>query len=62
MIGVGKLVSHAKARVGAVATQAMINPYLGFDGLQHRSSDRSAEELLAAVIEPTPAGTTASAG
>lgn len=26
MVGVGKLVTHARPRTGAVATQAMINP------------------------------------
>jgi uncharacterized Ntn-hydrolase superfamily protein len=54
MVGVGKLVSHAEASVGAVATQAMINPYLGFDGLRHMGSGRSAEEALATVIDADP--------
>lgn len=30
---VGKLLTHAAAGVGAVATQARLNPYLGIDGL-----------------------------
>lgn len=33
MPAVGKLLTHAAAGVGAVATQARINPYLGIDGL-----------------------------
>lgn len=34
MPGVGKLLTHARTRVGAVATQGQLNPYLGFDGLE----------------------------
>jgi len=30
---VGKLLTHAAAGIGAVATQARLNPYLGIDGL-----------------------------
>ena len=33
MPAVGKLLSHAAAGAGAVATQAQVNPYLGLDGL-----------------------------
>jgi uncharacterized Ntn-hydrolase superfamily protein len=50
MVGVGKLVTHARPRVGAVATQAMINPYLAFDGLDHLAAGSSAQEALDAVI------------
>ena len=31
---VGALVPHIAARVGAVATQALVNPYCGIDGLK----------------------------
>ena len=34
MPAVGKLLTHAAAGAGAVATQARINPYLGIDGLR----------------------------
>lgn len=54
MVGVGKLVTHARARTGAVATQAMINPYLAFDGLEHLAGGRSAKEALDAVIAADP--------
>lgn len=54
MIGVGKLVTHARARVGAVATQAMVNPYLAFDGLAHLAAGRSAQQALDAVIAADP--------
>src|SRR5690606_4128200 len=43
---VGKLLSHAAARIGAVATQAQINPYLGLDGLKFLSDGCSAQQVL----------------
>ena len=46
MMGVGKLVSHARARVGAIATQAFINPYYGFDGLKLLARERPPQEVL----------------
>jgi uncharacterized Ntn-hydrolase superfamily protein len=52
MPGVGKLVAHARAGLGAAASQAMMNPYLAFDGLQLLSegvpADRAVEQLIAA--------------
>jgi uncharacterized Ntn-hydrolase superfamily protein len=54
MVGVGKLVTHARPRTGAVATQAMINPYLAFDGLAHMAEGRTAEEALETVIANDP--------
>lgn len=54
MVGVGKLVTHARARTGAVATQATINPYLAFDGLAHMADGRGAREALDAVIADDP--------
>jgi uncharacterized Ntn-hydrolase superfamily protein len=50
MVGVGKLVTHARPRQGAVATQAMINPYLAFDALELLADGRSAQEALDEVI------------
>jgi uncharacterized Ntn-hydrolase superfamily protein len=32
---VGKLLTHARPGVGAVATQAKLNPYIGIDGLRY---------------------------
>lgn len=42
---VGKLLTHAAAGVGAVATQARLNPYLGIDGLRLLGEGRSAGEV-----------------
>ncbi|WP_462383004.1 DUF1028 domain-containing protein [Pseudomonas sp. Marseille-QA0892] len=46
MPAVGKLLSHAAAGYGAVATQAQINPYLGIDGLRFLREGCSADEAL----------------
>ncbi|MDH0099005.1 DUF1028 domain-containing protein [Pseudomonas sp. GD04158] len=46
MPAVGKLLSHAAAGVGAVATQAQVNPYLGLDGLALLRQGLSAQEAL----------------
>ncbi|MDP9019930.1 MAG: DUF1028 domain-containing protein [Actinomycetota bacterium] len=53
-VGVGKLVAHARARTGAVATQAMINPYLGFDGLALMAEGVSARDTLNRLLERDP--------
>ncbi len=46
MPAVGKLLAHAAAGVGAVATQARINPYLGIDGLDFLRKGLSAAEVI----------------
>ncbi|MEZ3134452.1 DUF1028 domain-containing protein [Stutzerimonas kunmingensis] len=46
MPAVGKLLTHAAAHVGAVATQAQINPYLGIDGLRFLRQFSPAAEVL----------------
>src|SRR5690606_24655268 len=46
MPAVGKLLSHAAAGIGAVATQAQINPYLGLDGLRFLQQGSSAQQVL----------------
>lgn len=43
---VGKLLTHAAARTGAVATQARLNPYLGIDGLKLLGQGLSAAAVL----------------
>ncbi len=43
---VGKLLTHARAGVGAVATQARLNPYLGLDGIQLLSQGITAADAL----------------
>jgi len=46
MPAVGKLLSHAAAGTGAVATQAQVNPYLGLDGLALLRQGLSARQVL----------------
>lgn len=46
MPAVGKLLSHAAAGCGAVATQAQVNPYLGLDGLALLRAGHSAQAAL----------------
>jgi uncharacterized Ntn-hydrolase superfamily protein len=53
-IGVGKIVTHAKALVGAVATQAWVNPYLGFDGLRLLETGLTAAQVLDRLIQADP--------
>ena len=54
MPGVGKLVAHARAHLGAAASQAMMNPYLAFDGLQLLSDGVPADHAVARLIEADP--------
>ena len=54
MPGVGKLVAHARAHLGAAASQAMMNPYLAFDGLQLLSDGVPADDAVAQLIEADP--------
>lgn len=51
---VGKLLTHAAAGVGAVATQARINPYLGIDGLALLRQGLSATEVLERLKHTDP--------
>jgi uncharacterized Ntn-hydrolase superfamily protein len=46
---VGALVPHVKARVGAIATQALVNPFYGSDGLRLLEQGNGAAETVAAV-------------
>jgi uncharacterized Ntn-hydrolase superfamily protein len=54
MLGVGKLVTHARPGVGAVTTQAYMNPYLGYDGLRRMSGGESAPEALGQLLAEDP--------
>ena len=45
-IAVGMLCSFVKNNVGAIASQAYINPYLGIMGLEYLAKGHSAEETL----------------
>ncbi|MEH6719690.1 MAG: DUF1028 domain-containing protein [Aurantimonas endophytica] len=52
---VGKLLTHAAAGVGAVATQARVNPYLGIDGLACLRDGMPAREARNRLIDMDPA-------
>ncbi len=54
MLGVGKLVSHAFAGVGAAASQAWLNPYLAIDGLRLMADGMAADDALNNLIEKDP--------
>jgi uncharacterized Ntn-hydrolase superfamily protein len=54
MPGVGKLVAHARPQLGAAASQAMMNPYLAFDGLDRLGAGANAEEALEELIAADP--------
>ncbi|MCA1798911.1 MAG: DUF1028 domain-containing protein [Xanthomonadaceae bacterium] len=43
---VGKLLTHARAGAGAVATQAKLNPYLGIDGVRMLRAGLSADDVV----------------
>ena len=47
---VGALVPHARAGVGAVATQALINPFFGFDGLKLLQDGLPAADVIAKLV------------
>lgn len=51
---VGKLVTHAHPHAGAVATQALLNPYLGIDGVQMLREGAGAAEVKAALCARDP--------
>ena len=51
---VGKLLTHAQGGVGAVATQAKLNPYLGIDGLRLLQHGRTAPEVLQILSSEDP--------
>lgn len=47
---VGKLLAHAAPRVGAVATQGKLNPYLGIDGLSLLKDGHRSEAVIETLI------------
>lgn len=47
---VGARVPHIAARLGAVATQALVNPYYGIDGVKLLREGRSPREIVDALI------------
>ncbi|HLU60800.1 MAG TPA: DUF1028 domain-containing protein [Gammaproteobacteria bacterium] len=54
MIAVGKLASHAAPLHGAIATQAELNPYIGYDGLRLLARCLDADEVLRQVLADDP--------
>ncbi|MTV26257.1 DUF1028 domain-containing protein [Nitriliruptoraceae bacterium ZYF776] len=54
MPGVGKLVAHARSNRGAAASQAMMNPYLAFDGLQLVGEGLPAVDVLELLVSRDP--------
>lgn len=51
---IGKLLTHAAPGIGAVATQAQLNPYLGIDGLRHLRDGLAAAEVRERLICEDP--------
>jgi len=51
---VGALVPHVAPRVGAIATQALINPFFGSKGLDLLRADKSAAETVEILIAADP--------
>ncbi len=49
-LAVGSTVPHIRAGVGAVATQAHTNPYLGICGLERLEQSSDAESVLASLL------------
>ncbi len=51
---VGSLVPYVKLGVGAIATQALVNPYYGIDGIQFLSLGQSAGEVIEQLLAGDP--------
>lgn len=51
---VGVLVPYARSGVGAIATQARVNPLLGYDGLDLLERGHTAEETLRILLDSDP--------
>lgn len=50
----GSLASFIRPRIGAIATQSWVNPYLGIDGLELLARGMSANEALATLLRADP--------
>ena len=53
-LAVGAVCSHTQARVGAIATQAYGNPYLGIDGLRLLERGMGVETVLEQLLDQDP--------
>lgn len=49
-LAVGAFVPHAQAHLGAVATQAFTNPYLGIEALRRLAAGQTPEEVVEEVL------------
>ncbi|RUT28602.1 DUF1028 domain-containing protein [Arsenicitalea aurantiaca] len=54
MPAVGSLLQHADSGIGAIASQARVNPYLGIDGLALLREGLSASEVLERLEKTDP--------
>ncbi|GAA0374816.1 DUF1028 domain-containing protein [Micromonospora gifhornensis] len=52
--GVGKLVAHVRHDAGAVATQALPNPFLAYDGLPMLAQGHSPREVMTELLARDP--------
>ena len=53
---VGARVPHVAARIGAIATQALVNPYYGIDGLKLLREGRGPQDIIESLIAAMRAG------
>jgi uncharacterized Ntn-hydrolase superfamily protein len=53
-LAAGGMVPYCRARVGAVASQSFVNPYLGIDGLELLEHGLTAERTLERLVEGDP--------
>jgi uncharacterized Ntn-hydrolase superfamily protein len=51
---VGSLAPYAKAGVGAISTQALVNPFYGIDGLRYLSDGLSVNQTIEQLLEDDP--------
>jgi uncharacterized Ntn-hydrolase superfamily protein len=54
MPAVGKFLTHAWPRTGAVATQALVNPYLGIDGINALCEGLKADAVVERLVASDP--------
>jgi len=51
---VGALVPHIASGIGGIATQALVNPYYGIDGLKLLRDGKSPRETMESLLAPDP--------
>src|SRR3974390_2696645 len=54
LFAVGARVPHVAARIGAIATQALVNPYYGIDGLKLLREGRGPQDIIESLIAADP--------